>query len=152
MNSKKKALVAVAIVAVLTVFVTALVMKFNTPSGRDTADTRTPLGGLFQLGSAVSQLKDFMADLRDAYPAITRFAKEHDDDLPKTMAELLPYLPPKLARLDDAHWELPAAGKMVPLTSAQDAKDAVLLRQKSVQPGRPAIILYADGHIEYSAK
>jgi hypothetical protein len=152
MNRKKKVFFAAAIVGVMSLFVIALVVKLKAPPDGDSANSTTLLGGLFQRASAVSQLKELMGDLREAYPAMTKFAKEHQDDLPNTVAELRPYLPAKLARLDDTHWELPAKGKMGPITRSPDANDTVLLRQKTTEPGKARINLCADGHIEYSAR
>ena len=93
-----------------------------------------------------------MGHLRDVHPALTQFAQTNQDDLPKTIAELRPFLPAKLAFLDDEHWELPSTGKFSPLVKGNDASSAVLLQEKSVLPDHPRIILYGDGHIEYRAQ
>src|SRR3954470_11694151 len=90
---QKKPLLITAIIGVLCVFGTAVLFKLNTPAGADSANSTTPLGGLFQRASAVSRLKEFMGDLREVYPAVTKFAQEHQDGLPKSVAELRPYLP-----------------------------------------------------------
>jgi hypothetical protein len=152
MNLKKKALLAVAIVAVLIIFGTAVLLKLKAPPGGDSANSTTPLGGLFQRASAVSRLKEQMGDLREVYPAMTKFAQEHQDELPKSVAELKPYLPAKLAKLDDEHWELPSSGKMTPLISSSNANSGVLLQEKNTPLGKPKIVVYADGHIEYKSE
>jgi hypothetical protein len=152
MSSKKKTLTAIAIIAVLLIFGTAIIIKLNTPSGTDSSNSTTPLGGLFQRATAVSRLKQQMGDLREVFPAMTSFAREHQDDLPKTITELRPYLPAKLAALDDQHWEIPPSGKMTPLVTSANANSQVLLREKDTPPGKAKIIVYADGHIEYKSE
>ena len=98
---------------------------------------------------SVSDLKAQMGDMREVHPAMMKFAEAHDDELPKTVAELKPYLPPKLASLDDEHWELPTTGKMTPLMNGSSANTSILIQQKNVAPNKPKIIVFADGHIEY---
>jgi len=90
-----------------------------------------------------------MGELREVYPALTSFAQAHQDELPKSLAELRPYLAGKLSYLDDAHWSLPSSGKMSPLINGKSANEVVLLQQKVMVPERPKIIVYGDGHIEY---
>jgi len=140
----------VSLVAALLVIGTAIIFSLNSRSGQNEgSDSRTPLGGLFYRATAVSQLKQQMGDLRGAHPALMAFAQAHQDELPKTIADVRPYLPPKLAYLDDEHWELPASGKMTPLMNGTTASTAILLQQKNLPSDKPKIILYADGHIEY---
>src|SRR5262245_49398224 len=122
---KKKMLMSLGIAAALLMFGIAVIFKLNSPSGSDSSNSTTPLGGLFQRANAVSQLKEFMGDLREVYPAMTKFAQEHQDDLPKTLTDLRPYLPSKLAKLDDDHWELPSSGKMAPVINSSNANDRV---------------------------
>lgn len=150
MTSKTKILFVGAGIACLLVVGTAILFSRSDrpdPNGRDVASS--PLGALFQRASAVSDLKRRMGELRDVYPALLQFAQAHQDDLPKTLAELHPYLPAKLTHLDDEHWELPSIGKMSPLVNGSDANKVILLQQKGVVPERPKIIVYGDGHIEY---
>jgi hypothetical protein len=90
-----------------------------------------------------------MGDLREVYPAMTKFAQEHQDELPKSVSELKPYLPAKLAKLDDEHWELPSNGKMTALITSSNSSSGVLLQEKNTPPGKARIVVYADGHIEY---
>jgi hypothetical protein len=149
---KKKTLTTIAIIAVLLILGTAIIIKLNTPPGTDSSNSTTPLGGLFQRATAVSRLKQQMGDLREVFPAITGFAREHQDDLPKTITELRPYLPAKLATLDDQHWEIPSSGKMTPLVTSSNANNQVLLQEKNTPPGKAKIIVYADGHIEYKSE
>ena len=146
---KKKVLVAIAIAAVLLIVGTAVVFQLAGPSGGDSSSTTTPLGGLFNRASAVSRLKQQMGDLREIFPALESFAREHQDDLPKTIVELHPYLPSKLAALDDQHWEFVSSGKMAPLTSSSNAANQVLLQEKNTPPDKARIVVYLDGHIEY---
>ena len=117
------------------------------PNGGDGATT--PLGGLLSRAAAVSNLKQRMAELREVHGAVRQFAEQHQDNLPTTLAELRPYLPAKLAYLDDDHWELPSSGKMTPLVTGTDANKAILLQEKGVVPEHPRIVVYGDGHIEY---
>jgi hypothetical protein len=150
MTTKAKILFTSAGIAVLLVVGTAIKFSRNDhldPNGHDV--TSSPLGGLFQRASAVSDLKRRMGELREAYPAIVRFAQAHQDDLPRTIAELRPYLANNLTNLEDKHWELPAVGKMNPLVNGSDANKVILLQEKGGFPEHPKIILYGDGHIEY---
>ncbi len=117
------------------------------PNGGDGATTF--LGGLFGRAAAVSNLKQRMGELREVFGAVRQFADQHQDDLPKTLADLRPNLPVKLAYLDDDHWELPSRGKMTPLVNGPQANQAILLQEKDVFPEHPKIVVYADGHIEY---
>jgi hypothetical protein len=107
------------------------------------------LGGLFNRASAVSRLKQQMGDLREVFPALMTFAREHDDDLPKTIAEVHPYLPAKLASLDDQHWEFLSFGKMGPMMASSNAASQVLLQEKNTPQGKGRIVVFLDGHIEY---
>ena len=137
------------IVAAVFMVVTAVILNRNSKSGRDEFGSKSPLGGLLDKAFSVSELKSRMGDLREVHPAIMKFAEAHQDELPKTVAELKPFLPPKLTSLDDEHWELPTAGKMTPLMNGGNANTSVLIQQKNVPPGKPKIITCADGHIEY---
>ena len=150
MTTKAKILFACAGTAVLLVIGTAIKLSRNDridSNGRDVASS--PLGGLFHRASAVSDLKHRMGELRDAFPAIVHFAQAHQDNLPRTIAELRPYLANNLTNLEDEHWELPSIGKMSPLVNGSDANKVILLQQKSLVPTTPRIIVYGDGHIEY---
>jgi hypothetical protein len=80
---------------------------------------------------------------------MVKFAQEHQDDLPRTVAELKPYLPAQLADLNDEQWEIPATGKMAALLQAERAAGNVLLQQKNVAANTPRIMVFADGHMEY---
>ena len=150
MKRKNKVLIAVAGVLLLLLFGTAISLRLGSGSNADdSGGSQTPLGGLFSRAAAVSDLKQRMGDLRALHPALAEFAKTHDGDLPKTISELKPYLPPKLAYLDDEHWEMPAAGKLTALMNANEANSTIFLQEKAVTPGKAKIIVYADGHIEY---
>ena len=81
------------------------------------------------------------------YPAILKFAQAHQDELPKSLADLKPYLPASLTGVDDEHWEILQSGKVTPEFVTQ--RNLILLQQKNVPPEKSKIIVYADGHIEY---
>jgi hypothetical protein len=149
MTLAKRATLIVAGLVALLIIGTAVSIRLRSGSEKDPDDSKTPLGGLMGRAMSVSQLKEWMGDLREVHPAVTKFAAAHQDDLPKTVADLRPYLPPKLAALDDDHWELPSSGKMKPLVTGADAATTILLQQKNVPFGKPRIIVYGDGHIEY---
>lgn len=150
MNILKRAAFAVAGLAIIAVVTTAIMIRFNSQSEKVvTEDFQTSAGGFMSRAMSVSRLKARMGDLREVYPSVAKFAAAHQDDLPKNMAELRPYLPPKLADLKDDDWELPPGGKMSALISASNAPNAILLQQRNSPTGRPKIIVYADGHIEY---
>jgi hypothetical protein len=151
MTRKKKLLLIAAGIAALCVIGTAINFSLTSPSGGDgSGESKTPLGGLLYRASAVSRLKEQMGDLKGGfYPAMMKFAQAHQDELPKTIVDLRPYLPKKLAYLDDEHWELLSTGKITPLVNGSDASKAILLQQKNLPPDKAKIIVYADGHIEY---
>jgi RNA polymerase sigma factor (sigma-70 family) len=79
------------------------------------------------------------------FPAIARFAIEHQDEIPKSIVDLKPYLPASADGMDDDHWQIPATGKLTPLLTRGDV---ILIEQKNVPPGEKRIILYTDGHVE----
>jgi prepilin-type processing-associated H-X9-DG protein len=150
MTRKKKTLLAAASLAALAMIAVAISLKLTSKSDPSDPDgSRTPLGGMFAKAMSVSRLKDQMGDLRDLHPAMMKYAEAHADELPRTLVELHPYLPKKLAALSDKDWELPSSGKMKPLMDGPDAPTAVLLQQKNIPPNKPRIICYADGHVEF---
>ena len=149
MTRTKKAWLIVFGLAALAVIGTAICISLTSSEKENPDGSKTPLGGLVGNAMSVSRLKAFMGELRAVYPSMMKFAAAHQDELPKTVAELRPYLPPKLADLDDDHWGLPSSGKMSPLVSGAEAAKTILLQQKYVPLGKPKIIVYADGHIEY---
>jgi len=150
MKRKHKILVAVAGIVALVLVGTAVRFKLESGSGPgDSGGSKSPLGGLFSRATAVSNLKEQMRDLRAFHPALMEFARQHDDDLPKTVAELKPYLPKQLTYLDDDRWEMPTAGKLTPLMNGKDANSTIFFQQRLVAAGKAKIVLYADGHIEY---
>ena len=144
-----KALIAVGVVLALLLVGTAITIRFQSGASGGSDNSKTPLGGLFGRAMAVSDLKQQMGDLRSFHPALMQFARAHDDDLPKTVAELRSCLPKQLSYLDDEHWELPTTGKLTSLMNAKDANTTIFLQQKNVAPGKAKIIVYADGHIEF---
>ncbi len=78
-------------------------------------------------------------------PALIKYAKAHDDDLPITLADLQEYLPAN-SGIDDDHWQLLASGKLTPQLSQ---KDVVLIRQRNVPRGKLQMVGYTDGHFTY---
>ena len=79
-------------------------------------------------------------------PAFIQYAKDHDDDIPASMADLQPYLPPDTNGINYGNWEILATGK---LTLQLKQKDIILLQQKDVPDGQYAhlkFIGYTDGH------
>ncbi len=150
MQSNKRFLIIIASAVAVLIVGTAIVLTLKSPSGRGSgSSSRTPLGDLFNRAADVSNLKAFMGELREVYPAMMKFARQHQDELPKTVSELKPYLPANLAKLDDDHWEIPSSTKFTPFTTSSNANSGVLFQQKNVPAGKSKIVVYADGHIEY---
>jgi len=79
------------------------------------------------------------------FQAMMFFAKEHQDEIPKSMADLKPYLPASAEGTDDDHWQISATGKLTPLLTRGDV---ILVEQRNVLQGKKKIILYTDGHVE----
>ena len=146
---RKRTLLILAVTAALVLIGTAILFSLNSRDVNEPGGSRTTFGGLFHRAAVVADLKQQMGDLRGAHAAFMQFAQAHQDDMPKTIADLRPCLPQKLAYLDDEHWELISTGKMTPLMNGAGANEAILLQQKNLPPARPRIIIYADGHIEY---
>src|SRR5581483_11250559 len=93
-------------------------------------------------------VKEQMSTVKmEGFPAILRFAQAHQDELPKSLADLKSYLPAGLTGVDDEHWEILQSGKVTPEFVTQ--RNLILLQQKNVPPEKSKIIVYADGHIEY---
>jgi len=80
------------------------------------------------------------------FPAVMQFAKEHQDEIPNSMADLKPYLPADASGVDDDHWQISATGKLTPLLTRGDV---VLFQQKDAPPNQQRIIVYADGHVAW---
>src|SRR4051812_29429837 len=112
MKTFKKALVIIFGIAAALWIGAAIVIRLHSSPGSYADASTTPLGGLIEKMVGVSRLKDFMGELRAIYPAFVKFAGSHQDDLPKTLVDLKPYLPAQLAGLSDERWELPSTGKM----------------------------------------
>lgn len=151
MKRETRLLLILAGLAAIALVGTAVFLTLTSRSGvTDSASGGpSPLGGLFERASAVSALKEKMGDLRAFYPSLEAFAKAHQDELPKTINELHPFLPPKLAYLDDEHWELPSTGNFTLLVSRKDSPPLILLQEKNVPADKSRIVIFADGHIEY---
>ena len=104
----------------------------------------------FNPGDVAPDKVSFMAQMNSikttVIPAFVQYAKEHNDDIPKSMADLQPYLPPNSVGMDDDHWEIIATGKFTPQLTQ---KNIILFQQKYVPDGQFAglkIIGYTDGH------
>jgi hypothetical protein len=149
MKRTHKVLIAAGLVLALLLVGTAIIIRIQSGPSGSSDNSKTPLGGLFTRAIAVSDLKQQIGDLRSFHPALMQFARAHEDDLPKTLAELRSCLPKQLRYLDDEHWELPTPGKLTALMNAKDANTTIFLQQKNVTPGKARIVVYADGHIEY---
>jgi len=118
----------------------------GTEPGDDNSD-RSPLGALLGRAQRVARLKERIGELRGVWPAMSRYAEEHQGLLPTNVVSLQPYLPPSLANLSDERWEMPSGGMVA--NPLMQKNDAVLLTQKGIPPGKPKIVVYGDGHIEY---
>jgi RNA polymerase sigma factor (sigma-70 family) len=99
--------------------------------------------------TAVNQRNSLAAEIgvmrEGVFQAVMLFAKDHQDEIPKRMADLKPYLPANVSGVDDDHWRLSATGKMTPLLTRGDV---ILIEQQHVPPGRKLLILFTDGHVE----
>jgi hypothetical protein len=117
-------------------------------SETDAFDTeQSPLGNLMGRATQVARVKERVQQLRDVWPAMSRYAEDHQGLLPTNMVALQAYLPPRLTNLSDDRWEMPSAGLVAqPL---MQKNDVVLLAQKNIPPGKPRIVVFGDGHIEY---
>ena len=70
-----------------------------------------------QIAALVEELpvKQQMSAMKvSVFPAILKFAQAHQDELPKSLANLKPYLPASLTGVDDEHWEILQSGKVTP--------------------------------------
>jgi hypothetical protein len=150
MKLRNKALLGIGIILGLLLVGTAVTITLQSGAGgTEASGGKTPLGGLFGRARAVSNLKQQIGDLRSLHPALMEFARTHEEELPKTVAELRPYLPKQLDYLDDEKWEMPASGKLTLLMNATNANTTIFLQERDVAPGKAKIVVYADGHIEY---
>lgn len=149
MTVKKKAAIGAFTIAALAVIGTAIVLSINSPRDGKADSSTTPLGGLFGKAASVSRLKDQMRALKNFYPALVNYARAHQDEAPASLRDLKPYLPAQLTSLDDEAWELPSRGKLTLKLTGPGAASEIILQQKNVLPGKPKIIVFGDGHIEY---
>lgn len=132
--SKAKTAIVAGVVVLLAAGTTTIVLKH--PQMR--------------LGDFAPAKVSFMAHMKSmqttVIPAFIQYAKEHNDDIPKSMADLQPYLPTNTVGMDDDHWEILATGKLTPQLNQ---KNVILFKQKTVpdgQFGNLRIIAYTDGH------
>jgi RNA polymerase sigma factor (sigma-70 family) len=130
--SKIKTAVVIGAAAILAIG-TATTFVANHSSGR-AAGNGTGLLGKLGKKSAIMKQMDLM---RGVSPAIFAFAAAHNDELPKTFAELGQYLPPDLSMVDDAHWQILATGKMARLMEQPDLSSVILVQEKTCQLAAP---------------
>jgi hypothetical protein len=154
MAMRRKTMILVALAAALILAGLCVVLVRGARRGGraeanfdDVESEVSPIGGIFDRMQRVSRLKEHMGELRAVWLALNQFAQGHQGLLPTNLVELKPYLPTNLASLSDERWEMPSGGMVArPL---MERNDAVLLQQKNLAPGRPRIVVFGDGHIEY---
>ena len=139
MAYKKATAIAVGTAIALMIGGTTAVVVKEAQSGRG------PMGKLMQQARQKEALMAQMESLRPVSRAVLAFAREHQNQLPQNINEFQRYLPGNI-RLDDAHWEMLAGGKVTPQLLNQNP---ILLQQKDIPPGKAKIILYLDGSIVY---
>lgn len=134
--SKTKTAIVIGGVVFLATGTTLVVVRAH--SGANESDSMT---GDSQKNSMVAE----MAVMKESvFQAVMLFAKEHQDEIPKSMADLNPYLQANASGVDDDHWQISASGKMTPLLTRGDV---ILVEQKNVPPSQKRLILYTDGHV-----
>jgi prepilin-type processing-associated H-X9-DG protein len=76
-----------------------------------------------------------------------KYSQAHKGEFPTNMEELRSLLPPGLTDMDDQHWRITAGGKSVLPNTPEELTFCEQINQPA---GQPRIILYADGHVEYT--
>jgi len=149
--TKAKTAVVAGVVVLLAVgTTTTLIIKHQHQSESLPSQALPPAQIGTRLGDFAPDKVAFMTQMKSMQmtiiPAFIQYAKEHNDDIPNTMADLQPYLPTNTVGMDDDHWEILATGKLTPQLKQ---KNVILFQQKSVpagQFGNLKIIAYTDGH------
>ena len=144
--TKTKIAIATGVVVLLTAGTATVIVNQQYQSSRKSVTNQTK----FNPGDVAPDKVSFMAQMNSikttVIPAFVQYAKEHNDDIPKSMADLQPYLPPNSVGMDDDHWEIIATGKFTPQLTQ---KNIILFQQKYFPDGQFAglkIIGYTDGH------
>ena len=134
--TKAKTAIVVGVGVLLVAGITTTVVK--------TKQARTQNVALMEEMPVKEQMRTMKMSV---FPAILKFAQAHQNELPKSLTDLKPYLPASLTGVDDEHWEILQSGKVTPEFVTQ--RNLILIQQKNVPPEKSKIIVYADGHIEY---
>jgi RNA polymerase sigma factor (sigma-70 family) len=108
-----------------------------------------PLGPFMEKKRQKDALVEQVGSMRSVFAAIIEYAHAHQDELPKSFAELNAFLPASIIGMDDDHWEMPVRGKITTLMKRQDLNSLVLIQQKNVPPDKAKIIMYMDGSVTY---
>jgi RNA polymerase sigma factor (sigma-70 family) len=146
--TKMKTAIATGIVLLLVTGTTTLVVVERQP--------HRPAGSALIKGTRpgdfapakVAFLTEMSSIKMTVIPALMQYAKEHDDNIPASMADLQPYLPPDTNGINYDNLEILATGKFTPQLGQHDT---ILLQQKSVPAGQylnMRIVGYTDGHLE----
>ena len=93
-----------------------------------------------------AMLRQAYAMKNSVWPALMKYAKEHDGKFPNSMNELRPDLPAELQTMDDDHWRITAGRQTAKPTTPGELTFCDQINQPS---GKPSLFLYADGHVEY---
>jgi RNA polymerase sigma factor (sigma-70 family) len=144
--TKMKTTVAIAAVAILvTGTATTVVLTRRGAS----YSLHAPSGGWFGKMNKKAAIMEQVRLMQEVSPALRAYAQAHNDEVPKSVAELRQYLPRELATIDDAHWEILATGKMTNLMARPDLSNVAVVQLKNVPVESAKIIVYADGSIRY---
>jgi RNA polymerase sigma factor (sigma-70 family) len=142
----KTAIVTGVVVLLATGTTTLVVVKNHSAANGSRLITGTNPGDFAP--DKVSFLAQMSSVKGTVIPAFIQYAREHNDDIPASMADLQPYLPPGTSVSSYDNWEILATGKFTPQLQQHDT---ILLQQKSVPAGQYRnlrIVGYTDGHLE----
>lgn len=139
MAYKKATTAAVGIVLFLLISGTTMIV-IESESGHG------PIGALIEKKRQKDALMKQMDSMIPVHAAIWTFAHAHQDELPKNVAQIQPYLSMTIAGFDDEQWEIVASGK---ITTELLKQNGILLQQKNRPPNTAKIIMYVDGSISY---
>jgi RNA polymerase sigma factor (sigma-70 family) len=140
--SKAKTAVVTGIVLLLVGGSTAVVVV-EAQSGKG------PIGSLVEKKRQKDALIAQVESMRSVFDAIIEYARVHQDELPKSLMELKPFLPANLTGMDDQDWEMPVRGKITSVMKRPNLNTLVLMQQKNIPPDKARIIMYMDGSITY---
>lgn len=143
MAYKKSSMLAAGAFAVLLMGVAVSVPSVRTTIRNLPGKIADSLPGMQEKAALNQQM---LAMKVSVWPALMQFSKEHNGQFPKNMEELRPYLPAGLQNMDDTHWKITAGDQ----TAKPPTPELLSFCEQINQPsGKPRIILYADGHVEY---